>query len=294
MREWDILMHFKSIWIQTFLLVAALFCTGGCAKSNKDNDLSEDRLVAYLDAKKYDKLIGILEPEYARNPDNKSVAVFLAKAHLGKAGFEVLRMAARILGEQTIRNKTLARMIPNCTAEAIDRLRAIDGRCLFQRLLNNLPPSDNGHLIRARDIFRRSFSDKASIDDSTKVLIGIVETALVVMEAGKILLKYEDLDPVKASDEEMNSFFPAIAALAGDVQITLDRVRDIELQVSSVLTGNVATLLFEHSPQTQLIEQTAIPRLMALKENKKDDLEQGLVRTYVMQKLDDAVDALKR
>lgn len=278
-------MRFKFI---LFIFLVFLSCS-----QKNDKKLTDQSLTSMLDAGRYEEMIQYLEPELSKNPGDKTIAMYLAKAHLGMAGFEVLKLTSKVLGSQTVSNQVLQRLIPGCDLGVMGKFDLTHARCLLLRLLNNLPSIDDAHFKRALEIFRQNFPVENQLDESSRILIGVVEASGVIVRAGGILLRYEALDPVSASDDEIEWFFREISTLAVDTQHTLARVRDLEVEVSSALSGNIRTILFQQSPKSQFIEQTAIPKIIALNDPKPGNTEQELIRTYLIQKLDDAVEILK-
>jgi len=225
-------------------LLLALSLLAGCAPESVDSyhtAENEEEIVRLLNAREYGKAIWLIESRHGRQPGEADTSFLLAQAYLGKAGFEPLKVAARVSAPQNFSSPAGKLLFPSCQSGRVEAVAQEPVLCLLKRIYLNTPDPDVEEMSRARALLRRAYPDPASAPEWVNVLIGAVETASCVKRVGAIYLRVLEARErgFRSSGEDDATFIVRQARRALDEGAqALGRADHSGNRITQLLTGN--------------------------------------------------------
>lgn len=153
------------------LLLLNLGCGVGATKKSE-----MDRARALINDKKYEEAAEHLENLYSKYPSDSQVAYFLAQAHLGAGGFEMLEFVSQVTAPQEVEIELAGKKIIECDEGSIQRYQGQDIRCMLVRVSEHLFNADNSHILRAKFLLRRHFPTANGTRSDINFVSALVET----------------------------------------------------------------------------------------------------------------------
>jgi hypothetical protein len=157
-----------------------------------------DRAVALMNREDYADALALLEPEHAAHPSDNHVTVLLAQAHLGAARLEMLELADHVMSGRFTGGEVELSMHADCPTGPIRSVRESDARCIFFRILRELPPADDPHVLRARDLLRAAYPDAPHTPTDINFLAAFVELSSALSRVKAFLLQGAFDQPTEA------------------------------------------------------------------------------------------------
>lgn len=277
--------------------LAAILFLAACGSQKYEDEVTERRLISWIDDRQYARVISFLEFE-ATKGERKRLTNIEAEAHMGLGGFELLSVMESVKGPMNYRRSAFKAMALGCPQKALKNkeLKTLESRCLVVRLFNVLPEMDHPDLNRARDLWRSLGPTARSLmARQDQLLSATFEVSMLMARSGKILADYYDLSvhPLKTSD--VDELFADIKIAADESKKWLDTSM-ISTAVSSRslnrrFLGAESGALFESKilSHVEFAQKTGLPRLMAIADVENQGVEERVMRANVVKALDDVL-----
>jgi len=285
----------------------SMLVMNGC--SSRDDQLlreqREDRIVKYLDERRYDEAISLAGEE-------SQFAQYRAEAMLGKSGFVPLEFAARVMGSQVeLRSgsesgksisakddESLRTLIPECDSAGLTAMKGVSYRCALWRVFRQLPDHAQVDFSGAREVLRQRFSDIRNTSSGYNALCGIVEMASLLSSFRRVLILYKNIDPQTATDDEIQVIFAEIARFADFAAQTLRRTRVLPyFNLSRQITGlENDVILAGNRLNLDYVESSGIPLLIRIAQSTGAQAQELNViggKILMIQQLDQVIQLLE-
>ena len=269
------------------LMVGSLSCT-----DENSDARQEERIIKWIDARRYLDVIRLLEPQVESRPRFKSL---LAEAYLGDAKFEPFLLAARVMDRQAKGAASLEKLFPHCDTESRSNFDRVPVRCVLKRLIQQLPEAQNPSLVRGLILLKSAYPAPELAPIQYNILMGVVSLGCAVSRLGALLAYYDGLSPDQIGKPEIDHLFNEISKIAEDANQTLERAKYSNNQITSFITGlKSMDLLYHAGNQVQFDPATGLSALIALADPANKDLEANLLKVLIIQNLDRLVEEFKR
>ncbi len=176
---------------------------------NKTEESQKDRSMALLNERKYDQSVQELEASLQSNPRDRSTALLLSMAHVGKANAEMLQLFGMVLGRQGNPPPGVLSTV-QCSDEPWEDLRDKSIECIVTRILQQVPDEPNRNVIRAQMLLREYYPQPAATAADVNFFAAYVELYRVlnrvrVLSSPAITKKLEELRLEEKTFENLSS-----------------------------------------------------------------------------------------
>jgi hypothetical protein len=276
--------HFK------FLILATLTLISSSCGRDYTTELQEDHIVKLIDQRKYQEVIELVEPHV----DSKAhLSPYLAEAHLGLAHFEPIGLARPILAAQVSTNPTLDKVFPRCPNHPLQKFDQISVSCLVKRLIQSLPPSDDAHFARARQLLRTHYPNPVYVPQKYNLLIGAVELASAISRLGELTIYYKNLNVASLDKSQVKTIMSMSEESVNYSIQAVSRARFSGKSITQLLTGlKTVDFLYLVGGDFQFEAGTGMPVLTLLTDSKNKSLETDVLKVLVIQNLDRMIEKL--
>ncbi len=158
---------------QPVSLFAALLALVSCTL-NKTEDSKKDRSMSLLNERRYEESIEELEQALRDNPKDRSNALLLAMAHIGRANAELFQLLGAVLAHQSVPPPSLLAAV-RCGDEPWDNLQNKSVACLATRILRQVPEEPNLNMARAQALIRDYYRDYRGTSSDINFLAAYIE-----------------------------------------------------------------------------------------------------------------------
>lgn len=271
-----------------------------CACSSKptpqiEREQQRDRILKLLDDRRYTDVVQLIELEVPAHRRH-FYQIYLAQAYLGLADFVPTEFANKVLESQNGAIEPSDKLIPRCPRGALRAEDQPPPRCVIWRLFRQLPSPADLHFKKAREILQEAFPVPDQTSDGYNVLIGAVELATAIGDLQTLLTHYLELDPLEASDQEIDELFDQAAHTAETTLAALTRATAIESRlISEFLSGLKSDSFFVgQGASLNYLEATGLPMIIEILKRRGESLEVIALRVLLVRQLDQTLEELNR
>lgn len=165
--------------IRARVSLIAAFClalsVAACTPAPSGDPVEFGRAMADMNRRDFAAAERRLEALHRRHPGSRETALLLAQAHLGQAGFELLRLAEDVMAAQRRSNGADLVLRPRCPGGELESLEGQDFRCVLFRIVSHLPEADDPHLLRALGLLRAYYPDSDTTPTEVNFLTSVTE-----------------------------------------------------------------------------------------------------------------------
>ncbi len=155
------------------ILPLLLFALSACSL-NKTEESKKDRSMALLNQRSYSQNVNELEQALRDNPKDRSNALLLAMAHIGKANAELFQLLGSVLAHQSTPPPSLLAAV-RCGDERWDNLQNKSVVCLASRILRQVPDEPNMNMARAQALLRGYYGEFKTTSSDINFLAAYIE-----------------------------------------------------------------------------------------------------------------------
>lgn len=282
------LIEKKSISLSV-VFILSFFLLSSC-KQKDEEKLQEQELTRMIDKEEYYQVLKWFERE-ENTQTGQNLLVYKAYALMGIGNLVPMEFVLRLREVQSFKEKTLEEFFSHCENIKLGTDLKEANKCFSLRLLNQAPVPEDIHLKQAREVFH-SLSSRARLSKQDLILMGFLETTIVLGRMRNVLLSYAKLNPDEVSYEEAKSLFKEVQLAAKDMQTFVGTLTEHKTLLTQKLTGLKEFKLFSESSEGKIefLESTGFPLFLKVSDINNESGTDMIGRNAIIQVLDQGYD----